>query len=62
MTSAPRTSATLRAFRVKLRDDHYERLVRRATNLKQDPRIIASEMLERAIARARWDDTPRHAA
>ena len=62
MNSAPRTSATLRAFRVKLRDEHYERLVRLAWNLKPDPRDVASEMLERAIARARWDDTPRHAA
>jgi hypothetical protein len=60
--SPPFPDSTDRTFRVRLRDQWYERLYLRAAELGLSPELLASQILERAIRRWKLTDPSRRAA
>lgn len=53
---------TERSFRVRMRDQWYERLYLKAAELRLSPEALASQILERAVRRWKLTDNPRRAA
>ena len=58
----PFPDPTERTFRVRMRDQWYERLYLRAAELHMPPEVLASQILERAIRRWKLDDPSQQAA